>query len=114
MIKPLIIEQILIDIYHNGVFQFTVNQFTQLDIRKQIIKGQINGYTMKMNPQYYFLFDNEDNIEEIEIIIHSNGEISDWFPEYKINEEYESVGVFSECLSAVLKIRGAQKQIENK
>ena len=37
------------------------------------------------------------------------GEVDVWFPEYDINEDYKSVGVFSEALAAVLKIRRTQK-----
>jgi hypothetical protein len=104
MIKPLVIPQILVDIYHNGVYQFTVNEFTQLDIRRQIVKEKQEGYAIKMNPQFYYLFDKDDEIEDTVITISSDGQLSDWFPSYKLNDEYQLVAVFQESLAAVLKM----------
>ena len=108
MIKPLIIERILVDVSFNGVYQWTVTQFTLLDIRKQIIEQNIEGYSIKINPQFWSLFDDEDNIENYLVTIDSDGEVDRWFPCYDINEEYDSVSVYSETLSAVIKIRSAQ------
>ena len=112
MIIPLIVKPILVDLYHNGVFQITVSQFTHLDIRRQICEQNLEGYTLKMNPQFYHLFDKEDEIEDLVVTLKPNGEIDTWFPEYDINAKYQNVGVFSEALSAVLKIRRAQKEKE--
>lgn len=109
MIKPLVIPQILVDIYHNGVYQFTVNEFTQLDIRRQIIEQNLEGYSIKMNPQFYYLFDKDDEIENTVITISSDGQLSDWFSNYKLNDEYNSVGVFNESLSAVLKMHNLRR-----
>lgn len=110
MIKPLILPQILVDIYHNGVYQFSANEFTQLDIRRQISKQNLEGYTIKMNPQFYNLFGEEDEIEDVIITISNDGQLSDWFPHYKLNNEYESVAVFQESLSAVLKMHGLKRE----
>lgn len=109
MIKPLVIPQILVDIYNNGVYQFTVNEFTQLDIRRQIIEQKLDGYTIKMNPQFYYLFDKDEEIENTVLSISSEGQLSDWFPSYKLNDEYNSVGVFQESLSAVLKMHNLKR-----
>lgn len=114
MIKPLIIERILVDVSLNGVYQWTVNQFTLLDIRKQIIQQNVEGYSIKINPQFWGLFDNDDDIENYIINIDVNGEVDRWFPCYDINEEYDSVNVYSETLSAVLKIRMAQRDKNGK
>lgn len=109
MIKPLIIQQILVDLYYQGVYQFTINQFTHLDIRRQICEQNAEGYSLKINPQFYNLFDAEDDIANQVVTITADGEIDTWFPIYDINEEYKNVDVFGETLSAAIKIRHAQK-----
>lgn len=104
MIKPLIIENILVDLYNDGIYQFTVSDFTLLDIRRQISKQQLEGYSIKMNPQFWKLFKVEDEIEMSEYFISKDGVYSDWFPEYYLNEEYPLMVVFNEGLAAILKI----------
>lgn len=113
MIKPLVIKEILVDFYLNNVFYFTVNQFTQLDLRRQIAEQDISGFSMKINPQFWGLFDDEDNIENYVVNIDNNGEVTKWFPKYDLNDDYQFVSVFSETLSAVLGIRSAQKEKED-
>jgi hypothetical protein len=103
MIKPLIIEEILVDVSHNGVYQWTVNKFTLIDLRKQIGLNKEEGYSIKINPQYWYLFDKEDDIENLNIAINMDGEVNDWFPCYSINDEYSDVSVFSEILTASIK-----------
>lgn len=107
MITPLVIEQIFVDVYFEGECKFSVNQFTLLDLRRQIIQKQLEGYSLKMNPSFYHLFTEEDNIAECEIFIYKNGEVSDWFPEYDINEEYTDISVFNESLAGVIKLNQA-------
>jgi hypothetical protein len=104
MIKPLIIEEILVDISHNGVYQWTVNKFTLVDLRRQIALNKEEGYSIRINPQYWGLFDEEDDIENLNIIINMDGKVNDWFPCYSINHEYSDVNVFSEILTATVKL----------
>lgn len=104
MIKPLVIENILIDLYHNGVYQFTMSDFTSLDVRRQIVKDKLEGYSVKMNPQFWRLFKDDDEIETSEYFITKDGVYSDWFPEYYLNEDYPSMPVFNEGLAAIIKM----------
>lgn len=104
MIIPLIVKPILVDLYHNGVYQFTISDFTSLDIRRQICANKAEGYSVKMNPQFWNLFKPEDEIETSEYFISKDGVYSDWFPEYYLNEDYPSMPVFNEGLVAIIKM----------
>lgn len=108
-IVPLYVDTIYVDIFHNNNFVCSVNEFTELDIRRQICEKSLEGYSMKIAPQFMRLFDEEDNIKDFVVNIDSNGEVDNWFPEYYINDDYPSVPVFGGTLKAVLKIRKAQK-----
>jgi hypothetical protein len=110
MIKPLIIDTILVDIFLNEVYQFTVNEFTHLDIRRQICEQSLEGYTMKINPQFWNLYDEDDKIIEHVVKINTDGEIDNWFPKYKLNDDYGYVDTFGQDFSAVLKIRRLQSE----
>lgn len=108
IIKPMSIEEIVVDIFFNGSFVYSLNQFSMLDLRYQITKNAVEGYTFKMNPQFWRLFHEDDRIEDFVGIIKPNGEISKWFPKYDASEEYDNIAVFGEALAAVIKIRTAQ------
>ena len=110
MIKPLVIKEILVDIFLNEVYQFTVNEFTHFDIRKQICEQELEGYTMKINPKFWNLYDEDEKIMEYVVKIDSNGEINKWFPKYKLNEEYGYVDTFGHDMCVLLKIRRIQKE----
>ena len=103
MIKPVVIPNILLDVFYNNEYQFSLNEFSFADLRLQIAKGKIEGYTFKMSPSFWYLFDTEEKIHESVFEILSDGTVSDWFPKYSINEEYDELDVFSETLSAIIK-----------
>lgn len=108
MITPLFIDTILVDLFHNGIFQLSANLFTHLDIRRQICEQKLEGYSLKISPPFWSLFDEEDNIENYVVNIDTAGGVDKWFPEYYVNEVYPSVRVFSETLSATIKLRNTQ------
>jgi hypothetical protein len=116
MITPLIAPEILLDIYHNKRYLYTVNQFTFIDLRVQIAEKELEGYSAKINPEFWTLFETEDDIANEEVIITKDGWIEDWFSNYSINEDYNDVPVFSDTLIGVCKIRSIQikREKENK
>ena len=114
MIKPLVIDEILLDVHLNGEFQCTVNQFSSLDLRIQITEGNIEGYSLKINPKFFRLFDDDDKIEEVIINISSDGEVDKWFPEYKLSDDYGYITVYGHTLASAIKLRGAKKKQKEK
>jgi hypothetical protein len=112
-VKPIVIPEILLDMFYNGNYLCTVNEFSHLDARRQICERHLEGYSFMINSNYWDLFDKELDIRSFIVRITPDGEIEDeWFPGYRM-KEYGYVGVFSETLEVVKKIRVFQREKNN-
>lgn len=76
------VEFVLYDVYKDGCIVFAgVTDFQLLDIRYQITRRRLEGYSVRINDNSFHLFD-DDMIETREVFISSDGEISGkYFPE---------------------------------
>jgi hypothetical protein len=97
-------KHILVDVYLNGVYQGTVCELGHLDLRRQVVQHQIEGYSLKINPKFHHLFKKSDEIEDDEMFIGLDGVMSDWFTEYNL-EDYGDVKPFQENIKIIHKMQ---------
>lgn len=109
IVKPLKIRQIKLNVFIHGNYVCTVDEFECLDIRRQICEQHLEGYSLMIDSKYWDLWDKEVDIRAFIVRLTPDGEFEgNWFPEYKLNDEYGYVGVFSETFAVVKKIRITQ------
>jgi len=69
-------------------------------------RGLISEYSTKIDESLFYLFKEDDNISDFTVTYNSEGEVSEWFPNYELNDM--DFSVFSETLEYVLKLRRFQ------
>ena len=94
------------DLYFNNAFIKNISQMTMMDLREQLSRNYIAGYSLRIPELLYYLFDIDVSKEVVNIL--EEGKIDKWFPKYKLDDYYGYVDYGSEELAFTLKIRDNQ------
>ena len=79
---------------------------TMMDLREQLSRNYIAGYSFRIPELLYYLFDIDVSKEVVNIL--EEGKIDKWFPQFKLSDYYGYVDYGSELLAITLKIRDNQ------
>ena len=90
------------DLYFNNAFIKNISQMTMMDLREQLSRNYIAGYSLRIPELLYYLFDIDVSKEVVNIL--EEGKIDKWFPKFKLNDYYGYVDYGSEELAFTLKI----------
>ena len=94
------------DLYFNNAFIKNISQMTMMDLREQLSRNYIAGYSLRIPELLYYLFDIDVSKEVVNIL--EEGKIDKWFPKFKLNDYYGYVDYGNEELAFTLKIRDNQ------
>ena len=94
------------DLYFNNAFIKNISRLTMMDLREQLSRNYIAGYSLRIPELLYTLFDSDVSKEVVNII--EGGKVDKWFPKFKLNDYYGYVDYGSEELAFTLKIRDNQ------
>ena len=85
----------------------TVGGTEYMAMRSELtIRVLISEYSTKIDESFFYLFDEDANISDFTITYNIEGEVSEWFPNYDLNDM--DFSVFSETLEYVINLRKFQ------
>ena len=94
------------DLYFNNAFIKNISQMTMMDLREQLSRNYIAGYSLRIPELLYYLFDTDVSKEVVNIT--EEGKVDKWFPQFQLSDYYRSVDYGSALLAITLKIRDNQ------
>jgi len=113
---PAEIQKIYYDLFKDGCLIFSnISGDQMMELRNQIAKKRLKGYSLKINSNSFNLFDKEVNIENETVMLTDLGEVENkWFSDRNLNGYPMGCAPESERLVMCIKLRSLQLDNEKK